>query len=360
VKSEAGSGSKQVLVLGAGAVGGYLGGRLALAGHSVTLAGRSPAGEAIRRHGLIIEEGQSRQTAHVQVHSSLRQAMLERPAYDLVLVATKAYDAQGAMNELVAFYPGFKTLVTLQNGIGIEEMFAAEFGPDRLVAGSLTTPLSREASQEIVVERADRGLALAPMSAAAAAKEVADLFTGAGLETATLADYRSMKWSKALLNMVGNATSAILNRHPRVIYAYRPTFRLEMAMLREVLKVMKAEGLRVTDLPGTDATGLALATRLPGLISRPFLGRAVAAGRGRKMPSFHMDLAAGKRQNEVLYHNGAVAAAGKAAGIPTPVNQALNDILLQVAHGETDYQRFNGKPDALVEAVASYQQQAGR
>jgi ketopantoate reductase len=69
------------------------------------------------------------------------------------------------------------------------------------------------------------------------------------------------------------------------------------------------------------------------------------------MPSFHIDLAAGKQNNEVLYHNGAVAAAGEQAGVPAPVNRALNDILLRIARKEIDYQRFNGRPKALVDAV---------
>ena len=74
------------------------------------------------------------------------------------------------------------------------------------------------------------------------------------------------------------------------------------------------------------------------------------------MPSFQTDLAAGKDKSEVLYHNGAVAKFGRLQNVPTPVNTALTDILLKIAHKEIDYQEYNGKPDRLVAEVKKYQQ----
>ena len=161
-----------------------------------------------------------------------------------------------------------------------------------------------------------------------------------------------MKWSKALLNMVGNATSAILNRHPKLVYNYGPTYEMEMEMLKETLAVMKAQKLKTIDLPGAQSNRLAVAVnRLPKSLVKPILTNIVTSGRGNKMPSFHIDLMAGREQNEVTYHNGAVAQAGETLGIPTPVNEALNDILVKLARRELDYQLFNGRPDRLVEAV---------
>jgi len=345
----------KILVFGAGAVGGYLGARLASNGHDVTLVTRRPAAEAIERHGMtLVQDGKQMVTRPVVV-PALRQAFMDGADYELILLTMKAYDAQAALYELVAFCPTVPTVLTLQNGIGIEETFAAEFGTQQVIAGSLTTPLSHETSHNIVVERSDRGLGLAPVEPGAKIDQWINLFQSAGVETEHYDDYRSMKWSKALLNMVGNASSAILNRHPRMVYDYGPTFDMEIAMLRETLAVMKAKNIKTVDLPGAQARRLATAVRrLPKSLVKPVLTRIVSSGRGNKMPSFHIDLMAGREQNEVSYHNAVVARDGTELGIEVPVNMALSDILLKIALKEIDYQVFNGRPKRLVAEVESY------
>lgn len=344
-----------ILVFGAGAVGGYLGARLCNIGHNVTLISRRPAAGVIQRNGLILIEGENQIITNPAIVFSLRQAMEEDNGYDLVLLCMKAYDAKEALNEMAAFFPSPPVIITMQNGIGIEEMFIQEFGAAKIIAGSLTTPLSHETSHSIVVERKDRGLGLAPTGAGQDIKPFVEQFREAGVDTEIYADYQSMKWSKVLLNMVGNATSAILNRHPRVIYGYGPTFKLEIDMLKETLAVMKSKQLKVINLPGAQASRLASSVRrLPRRMVKPFLSRLVASGRGNKMPSFHIDLMAGKEQNEVSFHNGAVAEAGHELNIPTPVNEALNDILLKISRKEIDYQIFNGQPKKLVAEIQKY------
>ncbi|MGD8586140.1 MAG: 2-dehydropantoate 2-reductase [Chloroflexota bacterium] len=347
----------KILVFGAGAVGGYLGACLANAGHEVTLVTRRTSADAIERHGLtLIQDGKQTVTRPL-VMPAMRQAFLQGEAYELILVTMKSYDAQAALYELVAFCPTIPTVITMQNGIGIEETFALELGADQVVAGSLTTPLSHETTHNIVVERHDRGLGLAPVMPGAKIGRWVKLFQAAGIETVGYKDYRAMKWSKALLNMVGNATSAILNRHPRVIYNYDPTFEIEMTMLKETLAVMKAKNISVVDLPGAQARRLALAARrLPKALVKPILSGIVSSGRGNKMPSFHIDLMAGREQNEVSYHNAVVARQGYDLGINVPINMALSDILLKIALKEIDYQAFNGRPKRLVSEVELYKE----
>lgn len=348
-----------ILVFGAGAVGGYLGARLCHSGHNVTLIIRGSASEAIEREGLTIIEGDQQIETKPAVVPSVRQAFINDNSYDLILLCTKAYDSEAALHELVSFCPKPPTLFTLQNGIGIEELYMAEFGPELVIAGSLTTPLSHETYRSIVVEHSDRGLALAPTESKADIKQWIKLFQEANVETVGIKDYRAMKWSKALVNMMGNASSAILNRHPRVIYNYGPTFQLEIDMLKETLAVMKKQKLKTVDLPGVPIRRLDTAVRrLPTSIIKPVLPSIVASGRGSKMPSFHVDLMAGKEGNEVVYHNGAVADAGPALGVSTPVNTALNEILQKLVRGELDYQAFNGQPKYLVAQVDVYRRAA--
>jgi len=345
----------EILIFGAGAVGGYLGAQLAYADHNVTLVTRRPAAEAIQRNGLSLLIDGHRIRTKPKIVSSLREAVADGQVYDLVIVSVKSYDAQAALYELVAFYPTAPVILTMQNGIGIEDVFIKELGSGRVFAGSLTTPLSHETSHSIIVERPDRGIGLAPTDPEQDVRKWVELFAKSGLECLAVNDYQEMKWSKALVNMIGNASAAILNRHPRVVYSFTPTFDLEMEMLKEILAVMKAKKLAPVDLPGVPIKRLATAVRrLPKSVVKPILTNIVGAGRGNKMPSFHIDLMAGREQNEVAYHNGAVAEAGLAVGVKTPVNKALNEILTKIALKEIDYQVFNGRPKHLVAEVEKY------
>lgn len=350
-----------ILVYGAGAVGGYLGASLAHGGNQVTLIVRPDTLPVLQREGLrlLLPEGGEIRTRPTLV-TSVRQAFLEGRNYDGILLAMKSYDVAEALNPLVAFAPEpLPLLVTVQNGIGIEEMVQKEFEGGSVLAASLTTPLQQLTPGQIRVEHGDRGLALAPTQRKQPVKTWANLFEEAGVTTETVKDYRAMKWSKALLNMIGNASSAILNRHPAAIYEVNATFRLEMEMLQEALAVMKGLGVKVVDLPGTPTKRLSFAVRrLPDSLVKPVLGRMVASGRGNKMPSFHIDLAAGRRANEVVYHNGAVAAAGRELDIPTPVNAAFNDILLGLVRRQIDWKIYDGNPQRLVEEVQRYRQRA--
>ena len=67
-------------------------------------------------------------------------------------------------------------------------------------------------------------------------------------------------------------------------------------MGHEALAVMAAQGIRPVNLPEMPVRALALALRLPSFLARPVLKKVVGGGRGGKMPSFHIDLHAGRTQ----------------------------------------------------------------
>jgi 2-dehydropantoate 2-reductase len=111
----------------------------------------------------------------------------------------------------------------------------------------------------------------------------------------------------------------------------------------------------VVDLPGTPVKALALATKLPLWLSKPFLGRAAGAGRGGKMPSFHIDLHTGRGKSEVDYLHGAVVRGGEKFNVPTPVNKALTEILVALTNKEVPLEEFAHKPEKLLARVKSAQ-----
>ncbi|MAT97640.1 MAG: hypothetical protein CL608_10895 [Anaerolineaceae bacterium] len=345
-----------ILIYGAGAVGGYLGARLAQQKHNVTLITRDVMAQLIGETGLEVTEGNRRVVTRPQAATSVAQAFKDGQNYDLIVLTMKSYDIAAAINPLIAFCPEPNMIITTQNGIGVEEGLIKQFGAEHVIAGSFTLPIRKETTTQLVAERTDGGLCLAPTQPKQDIRPWLKLFSETGLETQGYKNYQSMKWSKALLNIIANATSAILNRRPGVIYRSDLIFDLEIKMLQETLAVMKAAGHKVVDLPAVPATKLAFSVkRLPRALLKPGLSKLVADGRGDKMPSFHIDLTAGKGKSEVVYHNGAIAKAGKEHGVPTPVNAALTDILWKLTLEKLDWREFNGRPQRLVQEVQRYE-----
>jgi len=345
-----------ILIYGAGAVGGYLGARLAQQKHNVTLITRDVMAQLIGETGLEVTEGNRRVVTRPQAVTSVAQAFKDGQSYDLIILTMKAYDVASAINPLIAFCPEPNLIITTQNGIGVEEGLVKQFGAEHVVAGSFTLPIRKETTTQLVAERTDGGLCLSPTQLKQDIRPWLKLFSDANLETKGYKNYKSMKWSKALLNIIANATSAILNRRPGVVYRSDLIFDLEIKMLKETLAVMKAAGHKVVDLPAVPATKLAFSVqRLPRTLLKPGLTKLVADGRGDKMPSFHIDLTAGKGKSEVVYHNGAIAKAGKELGIPTPVNAALTDILWKLTLEKLDWREFNGRPQRLIQEVKRYE-----
>ncbi|MEJ2746525.1 MAG: 2-dehydropantoate 2-reductase [Anaerolineae bacterium] len=348
----------KILVYGAGAVGGYLGAQLSLANQDVTLIDMEATANVIKNNGLTVVQGDQSRVARPKAMSSVAQAFIGSEVdYDLILMGMKSYDLKAALDPLVAFCPSPQTIMTIQNGIDVERPLIDQYGAEHIVAGAFTTPISKETINRLVVEKEDRGLALAPTLANQNIHKWVQMFNQAGVETVGIKDYQSMKWSKAMLNIIGNATSAILNRPPGTVYKSAAMFDLEVRMLQETLAVMRKLGLNVIDLPGSSARRLAGAiNRVPKAFLKPIMSRLVASGRGDKMPSFHIDLTNHVGKSEVIYHNGAIAKAGMEAGVPTPVNAALTDVLWKLTRDELDWREFDGQPRRLLMEVRKQEQ----
>ncbi len=213
-------------------------------------------------------------------------------------------------------------VLCFQNGVENETAIAAVLGVTRVIRGTVTTAIGRRGLGDIKVERF-RGTGIDlnhPLSA-----DILNACNRAGLGMLGFRNGIAMKWSKMLTNLMGNATSAILNWPPAKVYAHPGLFELERRQLCEVLAVMDSQGIPVVNLPGTPVKLLAFAIRfLPAFVTRPLLVKAVGGGRGAKMPSFHIDLYYGRGKSEVDWLNGAVVRASQQIGITAPVNSLAN------------------------------------
>lgn len=336
-----------ILIIGAGAVGSFIGARLALAENRVTLVGRLSLVEIARTSGIrLIEPEGERRTPPLAAHTTIAEAFAAS-TYDLAILTVKAYDTAAVIEELAGAAPAPPALLSLQNGVGNEESLAAAFGAGRIIAGAIDTPLSLGAGGTVIAHRARYRAGLAPVAAGAPVTEAGHLLTAAGLRVDLFDDHRRLKWSKLLLNLPANATCAILDWTPAEVMAHRPTAEMEARAWQEAFRVMAGLGIRPVRLAAYPLPLLApLVPALPAAWLARGLAATVAGGRGGKMPSLHVALSSGKR-SEVPWLNGAVAAAGHRLGIPTPVNAALTTVLAALTQTPDLWTSWRGQPQRL-------------
>jgi len=344
----------RILIYGAGAVGCYLGGHLALAGHSVTLLGREQLKSAVEASGLTLQfaDGAARKIHDVVVATKPEKAFAGE-GFDWIAFTMRAYDTVPAIFELQAVTPTPPPIVSFQNGIGSEESLRSAFSEDTVVAATLTSPVSMP-EPGIVVEEKARGVAVASDSGAAI--QVESAFRSTRLPVTVVPHSDVLKWSKLLLNMVGNATSAILDMPPGKVFADPRLFGVEWAALREALYVMDMYNIPVVNLPGAAARTLALAVRyVPQPVLRPLLRHQVQTGRGRKLPSLLNALRAGHRRTEVAWLNGAIVQAADRMKRLAPINHALALTVSDIAAGRADWNTFRDQPEALLTVIRTVQ-----
>jgi 2-dehydropantoate 2-reductase len=349
----------KILTFGAGAIGTYLGGSLALAGHNVVFVEQPAVAEELRQRGLRLDltldkrrktkEAFVLQPSSFVVAGSLEDAFKFWP-FDVALFALKSFDTPAAIEGMKPFAEKIPPILCLSNGVDNEPAIAAALGADKVITGTVTSAIGRRAAGDIVLEKL-RGIGIAsgnPLS-----EKLVSTFNAAFLNAQLFEDAAAMKWSKMLTNLLANPASAILDMTAAQVFANRKLYKLEIDVLRECLAVMDAQGIEVVDLPKTPVRALAFAAEAPLWLSKPLLGRAAGSGRGGKMPSFHIDLHSGRGKSEVDYLHGAIVRAGEKAGVPTPVNKLLTETLLALTNKEIPLEEYAGKPEKLLEKLNS-------
>ncbi len=313
----------RIVVVGAGAIGGFMGGKLAASGQDVILVGRSPLVEAVRARGLRVIEPGGAATVHPMAVTDIAEAFAHSPPADLVLFCVKTYDTQAAIDGLRPFAPGFRFILSFQNGLSSEDSLAQAFGASKVIAGTITHPVVVPEPGIVRSEKRTGGVGVASVAGQNAALW-AELVGKTGIVARAYADYRALKWSKLLLNVIGNASSAILNMNTVRVFADQRLVWLEVQQLREAIAVMDRLKIRPVPLPGYPVPLLVLALHfLPVAFLGPVMRPLVVRGRAEKLPSLLLELNRRSGKSEVDELNGAVAKIGQSVGVTTPVNATL-------------------------------------
>jgi len=282
----------KVLVLGAGAVGSYFGGRLALAGHDVTFIGRKAHVEAIRDRGLTID---SKVTGKHTVSVAASETLLASKPPDLVLLCVKSYDTEATAQSLKEFIAPQTVVLCLQNGIDNHEVAGAVLGHNRVHPTVIYVGV--RIPEPGVVEHVARGEITLPEELSA----LAPVFQQAGIPAKTSDNILGVVWSKLLLNASCNALGMICAISFGDMVKNAEMREVISGAVDEVVRVAGAKGIRI---PGENYAAQVIKT---------------CESLGPGLSSMLQDHRAGKRL-EIEALNGIVVNLGKRFNIQTPYN----------------------------------------
>lgn len=284
----------RVTVMGAGAVGCYFGALLAQAGHAVTFVGRGEHVAAIDAHGVLLETAAFK--GHIPATAVTDAAAA--PVAELVLFSVKSADTESAGRAMLPALAPDSAILTLQNGVDNADRLAATIG--QAVIPAVVYVGTGMAGPGHVRHFGAGQLVIGP---GARSEALAATLTAAGIPTRINPTIESELWRKLITNCAVNALSAIGNLPYGAM--------LEVEGCPEVVAQIIAECVAV-------ATALGVA--LPADIAKVPFG--VAAGMPGQFSSTAQDLARGK-PTEIDFLNGHIVRQGRALGIPTPANLAL-------------------------------------
>ena len=302
-------GQTRVAVMGAGAVGCYYGGMLALAGIPVTLVGRAQHVEAIARNGLAIVRDYRRDV--VQVAATTHVAGVA--GADVILVCVKSPDTMAAATAMKTHLRSDAVVVSLQNGVSNADALLGVVDHVVLAAAVwvgayMEGPgVVRHTGRGDLILGVTRGGAQR-LDARARAQAIAKMFESTGVGCPIADDVEQVLWRKLAINCAFNAVSALgRSRYGRM--AGDPATREIMAAaVRETVAVARASGIALDSDEVLDAVWRT-AEALPNQYS-----------------STAQDIIRG-RPTEIDMLNGYVAQRGDGLGMATPVNRTLHALV---------------------------------
>jgi 2-dehydropantoate 2-reductase len=343
-----------IIVLGAGAIGCYVGGRLAAAGEHVTLVGRPRTTEPLALSGLTVTDLQGFK-AHVEADieadltsTTLSAASNLKLAYSskaikssngnkttVLLLCVKGGATAAAAQEIAECCPAGTVIVSLQNGVDNVARLAKLAPQMTALAGMVPynvvmksdTHVHRATMGQIYIEQTDTTTELTT--------ELVAKFNAAGLKAAASSEMRSVQWGKLLLN-VNNPINALSDLPLREQLLNRD-FRYVFATLQlEALAAMKKAGIEPKQLAAVKPHIMPMLLKLPNWIFTRVAKKMLRMDASARS-SMWDDVQQG-RITEIDDLCGAVVRLAQQVGTPAPCNTAM--CKLMSAH--TKSHRFTG------------------
>lgn len=294
----------KICMLGAGALGCTFGGALAAAGNDVWLIDvRKDHVDAINDRGLTLRTGGVDRTVKVKARTSADGI---GPA-DLVVVLVKSFHTREAILQAAGIIGPDTAVMSLQNGLGHEEILAGIAGRERVLAGKTYAGGVLLGPGLVGASTAGKSTRIGELDGRISdrATRIAEVFGGAGLATEVSTNIVGVMWDKLLINVATGALSGVTRLTYGGLYSLPAVRDCALAAVGEAIEVARALGVELTSERPEDAWTLA-AQGLPDDFKTSLL-QSLESG----------------RPTEVDFINGAVVRGGERAGIPTPVNRTL-------------------------------------
>lgn len=308
----------KICMLGAGALGCAIGGALADGGHEVWLVNRDPAFlNALRKNGLIRRIDGVDHARPVRACADCSEIASTSGSVDLIIVLVKSFHTRQAIASATAIIGEHTVVMSLQNGLGHEEVLAEVVGRARVIAGKTYTGGVLLAPGHIIAGMAGKETLIGELDGALTARvqRIAEAMNRSGLITMVSQSIMSVMWEKLLVNVATGALSAITRLPYGELYQVPEVEACAVAAVSETMAVAQASSI---SLETTDP-------RAPWV-------KAAAGLPYEFKASMLQSLEAGSI-TEIDYVNGAVVRQGAKVGVPTPVNQALVACLKGIERG---------------------------
>jgi 2-dehydropantoate 2-reductase len=296
-----------ILIVGAGGVGGYFGALLAQQGHEVTFVARGPHLRAIQERGLqILSVNGDFLVSPARATDGTE--MPDRPEY--VIVAVKDYQLAEAVPLITSITAPTTTVVPLLNGLDAHERLAAAVGEARVVGG-LCSLVSLIESPGVIRQPSQlRRVVLGELNGSRSERveNLIQAWQAAGAEAIHAHDIHAALWRKFIFIAPFGSVTALARANAGEMLACAETRELFVQGMREIEQLARASGVRLPD----DAVPQALATAEafePAATSS--MQRDVDAGR-----PFELEAFAGK-----------VVRLGESLDIPTPIHRTIYGLL---------------------------------
>ncbi|MBO9678356.1 MAG: 2-dehydropantoate 2-reductase [Acidovorax sp.] len=315
----------KIAILGAGALGCAIGAALTEAGHETWLLNRSAAHvEAMRRHGLRVDDANG--TRQVPVRATTRAD--EAGAVDLVVVLVKSFHTEAAMRGALALMGPDTLVLSLQNGLGHEDVLADIVGRERVLAGKTYVGGVMRAPGHIQSGVAGKATYIGELDGRITERvqAIAAAFNAAGLATTVSDNIVGTMWDKLLVNVATGAVTGITGLTYGQLYGEPLLEQTALAAVAEAMAVARAAGVRLSFTHPGQAWTLA-AEGLPAAFKTSML-QSLEKG----------------SVTEIDFINGAVVRGGQRHGVPTPVNATLVACIKGIERAMADRQHKETQP----------------
>jgi 2-dehydropantoate 2-reductase len=309
----------RICFIGAGALGSTIGGTLARGGAEVWLIDpfRSHV-DAINAHGLRMLEGDVETNVRVAACTSAADV---GALADLVIVLVKSLHTRDSIRAAAPVIGPQTVVMSLQNGLGHEDILSEEVGRDRVMAGKtyvggvLLGPghvRSGVSGKETIIGELDGRLT-------ERARRISESFNGAGILTLLSDNIMGTMWDKLFINVAGGGITAVTGLTYGGLYSLPVLEDCALAAISEGIAVAQAAGVKTSITDPRRAWTMASAG-LPPEFKTSMLQSIQSGGR-----------------TEVDYIHGSIVRWGAKLGVPTPVNSTIVALVKGLEYAGTDY-----------------------